>query len=68
MYVNRKHEDCKVGCLRVSYGHQGKSSYGCMENIFEGCKIGVRDTALSVYVIDGAWSSQCNFKKAYLKI
>jgi len=24
-----------------------------MENIFDGCKIGVRHTALSVYVIDG---------------
>ena len=31
MYVNSKHEDYKVGCLRVSFGHQGKSSYGCME-------------------------------------
>ena len=56
MNVNRKHEDCKVGCLRVSYGHQGKSSYGCMDNIFEGRKIGVSKTALSVYVIDGALS------------
>ena len=50
MYVNSKHEDYKVGCLRVSFGHQGKSSYGCMENIFEGRKIGVSKTALSVYV------------------
>ena len=54
MHTKNKYGDCKVGCLRVGVGNQGKSSQGYMENIFEGCKIGVRDTALSVYVIDGA--------------
>ena len=56
MHTKNKYGDCKVGCLRVGVGNQGKSSQGYMENIFEGCKIGVRDTALSVYVIDGALS------------
>lgn len=46
MYANSKQEDCKVGWLRVGFDHQGKSSYGCMENIFEGHKIGVSKTAL----------------------
>ena len=56
MYANSKQEDCKVGWLRVGFDHQGKSSYGCMENIFEGHKIGISKTALSVYIFYGALS------------